>query len=126
MPVADSQLKREARRFGARRAIRGIADAGAIHRRRLDGIVAEDQPMQAGHVERRRQHRMRRRLPCRSRDRSAMPAGPPLRNALIGPAPHAVTNTDRNTQGIQARMTAARSWVTVVFGLPAEAGATSA
>ena len=108
VPVADSQLKLKRAASARVERYAGSPIAGAVHRRRLDRIVAEDEPMERRHVERRRQHRVRRRRPAGLMCSSAMPAGPPFRKALIGPAPHAVTNTDRNTHGIQARITAAR------------------
>jgi hypothetical protein len=44
---------------------------------------------------------------------SAAPAGPPLRNAFIGPIPQAVTKSDRNTHGIHARTSAGRAMATL-------------
>ena len=49
---------------------------------------------------------MRRRLRAGRAIGAPPPPGPPFRNALIGPMPHAVTKTERNTQGIHARTSA--------------------
>jgi ATP-dependent helicase/nuclease subunit A len=45
--------------FGTPRAIRGIAEPGRVRRVALDGIVAKHERVQAGHLDRRRQHRLR-------------------------------------------------------------------